>query len=64
MVASVASMTLGNLAALWQTNVKRMLAYSSIAHAGYLLMAVAVMAPGQPPSRRSRCSSTSSPTSS
>jgi NADH-quinone oxidoreductase subunit N len=48
MVASVASMTLGNLSALWQTNVKRMLAYSSIAHAGYLLMAVAVMAPGQP----------------
>ena len=48
MVASVASMTLGNLAALWQTNIKRMLAYSSIAHAGYLLMAVAVMSPGQP----------------
>jgi NADH-quinone oxidoreductase subunit N len=48
MIASVASMTLGNLAALWQTNVKRMLGYSSIAHAGYLLMAVAVMAPGQP----------------
>jgi NADH-quinone oxidoreductase subunit N len=48
MTASVASMTLGNLAALWQTNVKRMFAYSSIAHAGYLLMAVAVMAPGQP----------------
>jgi NADH-quinone oxidoreductase subunit N len=33
------SMTLGNLGALVQTNVKRMLAYSSIAHAGYLLMA-------------------------
>jgi NADH-quinone oxidoreductase subunit N len=49
MVASVASMTLGNLAALWQTNVKRMLAYSSIAHAGYLLMAVAVLTPGAPP---------------
>jgi NADH-quinone oxidoreductase subunit N len=48
MVASVASMTLGNLAALWQTNLKRMLAYSSIAHAGYLLMGVAVLVPGQP----------------
>jgi NADH-quinone oxidoreductase subunit N len=33
------SMTLGNLAALRQQNVKRMLAYSSIAHAGYLLVA-------------------------
>ena len=32
---------MGNMAALWQTNVKRMLAYSSIAHAGYLLMGVA-----------------------
>jgi NADH-quinone oxidoreductase subunit N len=34
------SMIWGNLAALTQTNVKRMLAYSSIAHAGYLLMGV------------------------
>jgi NADH-quinone oxidoreductase subunit N len=51
MVASVASMTLGNLAALWQTNVKRMLGYSSIAHAGYLLMGVAVMAPGRDPAQ-------------
>jgi len=33
------SMTVGNLGALKQTNVKRMLAYSSIAHAGYLLAA-------------------------
>lgn len=33
------SMTVGNLAALRQQNVKRMLAYSSIAHAGYLLVA-------------------------
>jgi len=37
----VLSMTVGNLAALRQTNVKRMLAYSSIAHAGYLLAAFA-----------------------
>jgi NADH-quinone oxidoreductase subunit N len=48
MIASVASMTIGNLAALWQTNLKRMLAYSSIAHAGYLLMGVAVLLPGGP----------------
>ena len=42
-VLAVLTMTLGNLVALWQTNLKRMLAYSSIAHAGYLLMAVSVM---------------------
>jgi NADH-quinone oxidoreductase subunit N len=35
-------MTLGNLGALVQSNVKRLLAYSSIAHAGYLLMAFAI----------------------
>jgi NADH-quinone oxidoreductase subunit N len=40
-VVAVVSMTLGNLAALRQQNVKRMLAYSSIAHAGYLLAAFA-----------------------
>lgn len=40
---AILSMTLGNLVALWQTNMKRMLAYSSIAHAGYMLMAVSVM---------------------
>ena len=33
--------TLGNLAAYGQTNIKRLLAYSTIAHAGYLMMAVA-----------------------
>ena len=38
---AVLSMTVGNFAALRQTNVKRMLAYSSIAHAGYLLAAFA-----------------------
>ncbi len=41
-VLSVATMTLGNLAALAQQNVKRLLAYSSIAHAGTILMALAV----------------------
>ena len=39
------SMTVGNLAALRQENVKRMLAYSSIAHAGYLLAAFAGFGP-------------------
>lgn len=41
---AVLSMTVGNLAALRQRNVKRMLAYSSIAHAGYLLAAFAGVA--------------------
>jgi NADH-quinone oxidoreductase subunit N len=40
-VSAVLSMTLGNLGALVQDNVKRLLAYSSIAHAGYLLAAFA-----------------------
>ncbi|HKD91114.1 MAG TPA: NADH-quinone oxidoreductase subunit N [Terriglobales bacterium] len=38
-IAAAISMTLGNLGALVQTNIKRLLAYSSIAHAGYLLVA-------------------------
>jgi NADH-quinone oxidoreductase subunit N len=38
-ILAAASMTIGNLGALQQRNVKRMLAYSSIAHAGYLLVA-------------------------
>lgn len=41
---SVLTMTVGNLAALTQSNVKRMLAYSSIAHAGYLLIGLVVFA--------------------
>jgi NADH-quinone oxidoreductase subunit N len=40
-IVAVLSMTIGNLAALRQQNIKRMLAYSSIAHAGYLLAAFA-----------------------
>lgn len=40
-VAAALSMTIGNLAALVQDNIKRLLAYSSIAHAGYLLIAFA-----------------------
>ncbi len=39
-VLAVVTMTVGNVAALTQSNLKRMLAYSSIAHAGYLLMGV------------------------
>lgn len=38
-VLAVATMTLGNIVAISQTNIKRLLAYSSIAHAGYLLVA-------------------------
>lgn len=40
-ISAVLSMTLGNIGALRQTNVKRLLAYSSIAHAGYVLVAFA-----------------------
>ncbi len=42
-VLSVLTMTLGNVVAIWQNNLKRLLAYSSIAHAGYILMGVTVM---------------------
>ena len=41
-VLAVVTMTVGNIAALTQSNLKRMLAYSSIAHAGYLLIGVVV----------------------
>jgi NADH-quinone oxidoreductase subunit N len=41
-VAAALSMTIGNVGALVQTNIKRLLAYSSIAHAGYLLVAFAM----------------------
>jgi NADH-quinone oxidoreductase subunit N len=39
---AIVTMTLGNLLALWQGNVRRLLAYSSIAHAGYMLIGLAV----------------------
>jgi NADH-quinone oxidoreductase subunit N len=42
-VIAVLTMTLGNIAALLQSNIKRMLAYSSIAHAGYILIALVAM---------------------
>jgi len=44
-LAAALSMTLGNLGALVQTNIKRLLAYSSIAHAGYVLVAFAMTTP-------------------
>lgn len=40
-IIAAATLILGNFVALSQTNIKRLLAYSSIAHAGYILMAVA-----------------------
>ncbi len=43
---AVASMTVGNLAAHPQTNIKRMLAYSSISHAGYILLGLVAAATG------------------
>jgi len=42
-ILAAATMTFGNLAALRQQSLKRMLAYSSIAHAGYVLLGVATM---------------------
>ena len=43
-VLSVVSMTFGNLVAIRQNNIKRMLAYSTIAHAGYLMVGLAAVA--------------------
>jgi NADH-quinone oxidoreductase subunit N len=44
-VLAVMTMTIGNIAALTQGNVKRMLAYSSVAHAGYVLIGVVAGTP-------------------
>jgi NADH-quinone oxidoreductase subunit N len=41
-VVAILTMTLGNVVAVLQTNVKRMLAYSAIAHAGYILVGIVV----------------------
>jgi NADH-quinone oxidoreductase subunit N len=46
-ILAAATMTLGNLIAVTQDNVKRMLAYSSIAHTGYMLVGLAAFAGGQ-----------------
>jgi NADH-quinone oxidoreductase subunit N len=40
-VIGIVTMIVGNLAAIWQTNIKRLLAYSSIGHTGFALMALA-----------------------
>jgi len=45
-ILAVASMLLGNLAALAQTSVRRLLAYSAVAHAGYILLALAYFSQG------------------
>jgi len=45
-VIAIASMIIGNFAAIWQNNTKRMLAYSSIGHTGFMFMALFVL-PGQ-----------------
>jgi NADH-quinone oxidoreductase subunit N len=47
-VLAAITMTAGNIVALVQTNAKRMLAYSSIAHTGYILAAVAAISAGAP----------------
>jgi len=44
-IVAAISMTVGNVVAIAQNNIKRMLAYSSIAQAGYILIAMAVMTP-------------------
>jgi NADH-quinone oxidoreductase subunit N len=45
-VLAIATMTLGNFAAATQDTVKRMLAYSSVGHAGYALIGLAALSPG------------------
>ncbi len=45
-VLAIASMTIGNIVAIVQTNIKRLLAYSTIAQAGYILIGVAMMGNG------------------
>ena len=44
LVLAVLTMTIGNVCALWQKDIRRLLAYSSIAHGGYLLIGLAVAA--------------------
>jgi NADH-quinone oxidoreductase subunit N len=49
LVLTVLTMTVGNIVALTQVNVKRMLAYSSIAHTGYIMVGLAVFAGASDP---------------
>ena len=53
-ILAALTMTLGNLVALGQSNVKRMLAYSSIAHTGYILLGLAAFAAATPGSEQAR----------
>jgi NADH-quinone oxidoreductase subunit N len=49
LVLAVLSMTLGNMLALWQDNLRRLMAYSSIANAGYMLIGLCVALAGDCP---------------
>lgn len=42
LVLALLTMTIGNVCALWQQNIRRLMAYSSIAHGGYMLIGIAV----------------------
>jgi len=42
LILAMLTMTVGNVMALWQENLRRLLAYSAVAHAGYMLIALAV----------------------
>jgi NADH-quinone oxidoreductase subunit N len=44
LILAVLTMTIGNVCALWQRNIRRLMAYSSIAHGGYLLIGLAAAA--------------------
>ncbi len=44
LILAILTMTIGNVCALWQRNIRRLLAYSSIAHGGYLLIGLAAAA--------------------
>lgn len=44
-VLAALTMTIGNLLALWQSNVKRVMAYSSVSHSGYMLVGIAALFP-------------------
>jgi NADH-quinone oxidoreductase subunit N len=51
LVIAVITMTLGNVSALWQTDLRRMMAYSSIAHSGYMLIGLAAAAAAPAPTQ-------------
>ena len=44
-IIAIATLTIGNFSALWQQNAKRMMAYSSIAHSGFLLVGIIALSP-------------------